>query len=381
MDCPGTCNPFAWLARLFGAQEAAAEDALSDAAPDAVPDESAPEAEREIEAAPVSAAAAVPAPGGDDLRTGEVVGRIWIAPFVDAAGVYREAGWVRVVIAPAALETAVIGRLMALMEGPESLASWAPPEMPPPLHELLPWRAWDPASELYVNARSHGFVLELPPFAGIDEETLGALSGTLADAAPEHCTIQAIHWASPRFGAPLAAWAEARAEKSGARATMARCRREMFAHAGWRPLHEGGPPYTLSDYRVFVTACLPGAPGPASETALGGFRRALEGTLASAGATARRLEPDALLSLAAELAAPCIPGTLGPIQVKAGPGARAGAGRRATRSTCSAPPPDARSRSRRPGWYSTIPTAPTWRSGCSRRWPSPRSGRAGAATR
>ena len=206
----------------------------------------------------------------------------------------------------------MIGRLMALMEGPESLASWAPPEMPPPLHELLPWRAWDPASELYVNARSHGFVLELPPFAGIDEETLGALSGTLADAAPEHCTIQAIHWASPRFGAPLAAWAEARAEKSGARATMARCRREMFAHAGWRPLHEGGPPYTLSDYRVFVTACLPGAPGPASETALGGFRRALEGTLASAGATARRLEPDALLSLAAELAAPCIPGTRGP---------------------------------------------------------------------
>ena len=206
----------------------------------------------------------------------------------------------------------MIGRLMALMEGPESLASWAPPEMPPPLHELLPWRAWDEGSELYVNARSHGFVLELPPFAGIDEETLGALSGTLADAAPEYCTIQAIHWASPRFGAPLAAWAEARAEKSGARATMARCRREMFAHAGWRPLLEGGPPYTLSDYRIFVTACLPGAPGPASETALGGFRRALEGTLASAGATARRLEPDALLSLAAELAAPVIPGARDP---------------------------------------------------------------------
>ena len=96
-DCRGTCNPFSWLAGLFGAQEAAAEDGLSDA----VPDESVPEAERDIEAAPVSAVPAVPAPGDDDLRTGEVVGRIWIAPFVDAAGVYREAGWVRVVIAPA----------------------------------------------------------------------------------------------------------------------------------------------------------------------------------------------------------------------------------------------------------------------------------------
>ena len=27
-DCRGTCNPFSWLARLFGAEEAAAEDAL-----------------------------------------------------------------------------------------------------------------------------------------------------------------------------------------------------------------------------------------------------------------------------------------------------------------------------------------------------------------
>ena len=52
----------------------------------------------------------------------------------------------------------------------------------------------------------------------------------------------------------------------------------------------------------------PAGPGPASETALGAFRRALEGTLASAGASTRRLEPDGLLSLAAELAAPDIAG-------------------------------------------------------------------------
>ena len=60
----------------------------------------------------------------------------------------------------------------------------------------------------------------------------------------------------------------------------------------------------LNDCRVFMTACLPGRPGPASETALGSFRRALEGALASIGTWARRLEPDALLSLAAELVAP-----------------------------------------------------------------------------
>ena len=201
-----------------------------------------------------------------------------------------------------------IGRLLELFEGPEAPGPWTPPAMPAALHALLPWRAFDSASELYVNAASIGFVIELPPFAGIDGETLGALSGTLADAAPERCTVQVIHWASPRFGAAFRAWAEPRREAGGALGRMGGERRKLLAPGGWRRLHAGGPPFTLSDYRVFVTASLAGSPGPAAETALGAFRRALEGTLASAGARTRRLEPDGLLSLAAELTAPDMAG-------------------------------------------------------------------------
>ena len=202
-------------------------------------------------------------------------------------------------------------RLVDLFEGSAGLEPWSPPEMPAALADLLPWRAFDEQSELYVNAGSCGFVIELPPFAGIDAETLGALSGTLADAAPEHCTVQVIHWASPRFGAALDAWAAPRGRGGAVQAGMARGRAELLRGAGWRALHEGGPPFTLSDYRVFVAATLAGPAGPAAETALGGFRRALEGTLASAGATARRVAPDALLSLAAELTAPDASGAPG----------------------------------------------------------------------
>ena len=186
---------------------------------------------------------------------------------------------------------------------------WSPPETPAAVHELLPWRAFDERNEFYVNAASVGFVLELPPFAGIDAETLGALSGTLADAAPERCTVQFIHWASPRFGAALEAWAAPRREAGPVQEAIARHRTELFGRAGWRPLHEGGPPFTLSDYRVFVAACLdrpPGPPDPAIETSLAAFRRALEGTLASAGSTAIRMGPDSFLSLAAELVSPVI---------------------------------------------------------------------------
>ena len=201
-----------------------------------------------------------------------------------------------------------LARLMDLFEGPAGLEPWSPPETPAALNALLPWRAFDESSELYVNAGSVGFAIEVPPFAGIDAETLGALAGTLADAAPERCTIQVIHWASPRFGAALDAWAAPRARAGPVQARIAMRRARLLGPAGWRALHPGGPPFTLADYRVFVSAALAGPPGPAAETALGAFRRALEGTLASAGAHARRLEPDALLSLAAELTAPDLAG-------------------------------------------------------------------------
>ncbi len=202
--------------------------------------------------------------------------------------------------------TGLARRLLDLFEGPAGLEPWSQPETGAALVELLPWRAFDERGELYVNAGSVGFVIEIPPFAGIDAETLGALAGTLADAVPERCTVQVIHWASPRFGAALDAWAGPRRDAGSVQAGMARRRLRLLGGAGWRALHPGGPPFTLSDYRAFVCASLAGPPGPAPETALSAFRRALEGTLASAGATTRRLAPDALLSLASELTAPTL---------------------------------------------------------------------------
>ena len=74
---------------------ASAEDAEGNVA--AAEDTPPPPADR----APSSSDALVPPPAPDALRTGEVVGRIWIAPFVDAGGVYREGAWVRAVLAPA----------------------------------------------------------------------------------------------------------------------------------------------------------------------------------------------------------------------------------------------------------------------------------------
>ena len=89
--CDGACEPFAWLKGVFGVAAAA----------DAGPPPSAA-------AAPVAATEPAGKPDGiaapltdGALRVPEVLGRIWIAPFVDADGIYREAHWVRVVLEPA----------------------------------------------------------------------------------------------------------------------------------------------------------------------------------------------------------------------------------------------------------------------------------------
>ena len=101
--CAGGCGegsgPFGWLGRLLGGGETPdAETEQDDGAPEILAsrlDEPA------SEALPAGPEPSRDGAGEGDLRTGEVVARIWIAPFVDGNGVYREAGHVRVVLEPA----------------------------------------------------------------------------------------------------------------------------------------------------------------------------------------------------------------------------------------------------------------------------------------
>ena len=104
-SCETACgfDPFAWLARLFGGngdfngERLSAKPSASDVAAKPAPDRS-DSGSGPLPAGPASGHDAAQA---DGLRTGEVVARIWIAPFVDADGIYREASHVQVVLEPA----------------------------------------------------------------------------------------------------------------------------------------------------------------------------------------------------------------------------------------------------------------------------------------
>ncbi len=110
--CATDCgfDPFAWLERLF---EGKGEEETGSAPAAAQPSIPSPDVEERPAEPPAASLPGEPDadtgelasgpgnPEADDLRTDETVARIWIAPFVDAGGVYREASHVRVVLEPA----------------------------------------------------------------------------------------------------------------------------------------------------------------------------------------------------------------------------------------------------------------------------------------
>ena len=110
--CATDCgfDPLAWLERLFegkgeeetGSAPAAAQPSIPsrdvEERPAEPPTASLP-GEPDTDTGELASGPGNPEAG--DLRTDETVARIWIAPFVDADGIYREASHVRVVLEPA----------------------------------------------------------------------------------------------------------------------------------------------------------------------------------------------------------------------------------------------------------------------------------------
>ena len=128
LDCASECNPLCWLAELFGASDGGPQDAdgpgraaddgrlakdpvSKDAAGAVGPfgvaagcagvTETAGAPGFRRDTVDASAAALHDGGGHGEVREPETIARVWIAPWVDADGVYREGAWVRAVIAPA----------------------------------------------------------------------------------------------------------------------------------------------------------------------------------------------------------------------------------------------------------------------------------------
>jgi conjugal transfer ATP-binding protein TraC len=81
---------------------------------------------------------------------------------------------------------------------------------PHSLSEMLPYRSFDPQTQLFLNRASTGFVLETLPMVGCGEEIPRQLTGIFQHALPLGSNLQCLLIASPHIDPWLKAWEGAR---------------------------------------------------------------------------------------------------------------------------------------------------------------------------
>ena len=170
------------------------------------------------------------------------------------------------------------------------------------LSDYLPWRAYDPATRLYLNAASRGFVLQLAPLIGADERTADILGQFFSEGLPGGACLQLLHLASPRIGRTIAPWFAPRYAQGGVYEAMARHRAARLYDLVWRS-GSGDAPFHTRHHQVFVSVGVP-ASNAVGATELAQIREGLIGTLKALNVAVAEVAPPELIALIDDLTSP-----------------------------------------------------------------------------
>lgn len=170
------------------------------------------------------------------------------------------------------------------------------PPKPITFSSILPYRMYDDLDQLYINARSYGFILEVSPLVGADRQTVDILTGMFTEGLPPNCTVQVINYASPKIGPILDLWVGRRLETGGIYADIGRKRCGMFANGAWDSLLPFEP-FLIRTYRTFIVVSRPGVAQERDVAMIQSVRRAIEAAVLSIGMASVRMKPKAFLEL------------------------------------------------------------------------------------
>ena len=171
------------------------------------------------------------------------------------------------------------------------------------LSELLPYRLYTDEEELFLNARSAGFVLEIVPLLGADDTVISVLSELLSDGIPDGASLQIISWASPRIGQVLDHWAAARGGENDVFDKLALHRVRHLKRGAFDGLSAHAP-FFPRRFRVFLALGLPGDADQETRAQLMALRSNITQGLKSLGVAARNVGPQGLIRFLSDVLNP-----------------------------------------------------------------------------
>ncbi|KWF83479.1 conjugal transfer protein TraC [Burkholderia cepacia] len=167
------------------------------------------------------------------------------------------------------------------------------------LHNLLPYDQYDPATELYYNTDSVGFVLVVAPQTGADAELTRSLHG-IYDSMPAGYGVQWLLLADPIIDESLNAYVDLRRQyaESGAAPSFyleqAERRAASVRSKLGQPLFPGQN-YSITDKRLLLSVVRKGSSDDLKlREEIQNLREVVGATLRSASLASRTAEPDDL---------------------------------------------------------------------------------------
>ena len=170
------------------------------------------------------------------------------------------------------------------------------------LSSFLPYRSFDPKDCIFLNCRSNGFVIEIPPFVGSDERTGEVLAQFFQEAMPQGADVQLLYWSSPRIARNIGAWFLPRYEAGPFYKHMGRHRAKHLLGGVWTSLSADAP-FHLRNHRVIISVSV-SHKSKSTREELVHCRDGLVSVLRSLDANATMMTPVGLIALVDDLTSP-----------------------------------------------------------------------------
>ena len=125
-----------------------------------------------------------------------------------------------------------------------------------PLSSLLPYETYDPDSQIFINKRSCGWMLEVAPLTGATPQTVEILGSLLTDVLPVNADCQCLLWASDKIGSAIDQFVAERSQAGETFTWLAQKRAEFLKQGTLNSLTHSGS-FILRDFRLFLIVSIP----------------------------------------------------------------------------------------------------------------------------